>query len=206
MTDTPLLTAQQSTQLSKLLSYVLRHGAAKEKITIRPDGYVLLTDLLSLPKFKKVTLEQIQYVVDTNDKKRYEMSLVEGEYYIRASQGHSIQSVQSNSLLTAITDIQTPVIHGTHMNAWNIIREEGLSRMGRNHIHLAAGLPSDTHVISGMRKSSDVFIYIDTDKARKDGILFYLSKNGVILTDGKKGVLSPIYFDKVVDKQGNRLL
>ena len=34
------------TRLSKTLSYVLRHGAEKEGIPIRPDGFVLINDLV----------------------------------------------------------------------------------------------------------------------------------------------------------------
>lgn len=35
------------TRLSKTLSFVLRHGAEKEGIPIRPDGFVLVNDLVS---------------------------------------------------------------------------------------------------------------------------------------------------------------
>lgn len=32
---------------SKALSYILRHGAAKESLTMRPDGFVRVDDLVS---------------------------------------------------------------------------------------------------------------------------------------------------------------
>lgn len=54
--------------------------------------------------------------------------------------------------------------------------------MSRNHIHFAPGLPQEDGVISGMRKSCDVYIYIDMVQAIKDGIDFYISSNNVILT------------------------
>lgn len=38
------------TRLSKTLSYVLRHGAEKEGIPIRPDGFVLVNDLVGGPR------------------------------------------------------------------------------------------------------------------------------------------------------------
>ena len=34
------------TRLSKTLSYVLRHGAEKEGLPIRPDGFVPVNDLV----------------------------------------------------------------------------------------------------------------------------------------------------------------
>lgn len=75
--------------------------------------------------------------------------------------------------------------------------------MNRNHIHLAQGIPGET-VISGIRKSSDVLIYIDINKALANGIRFYLSDNGVVLTEGNKdGFLECDFFQKVV-KVGSR--
>lgn len=72
--------------------------------------------------------------------------------------------------------------------------------MNRQHIHLAIGLPSAGNVISGMRSSCQVAIYIDLPKAIKDGIKFYRSANDVILCPGNSdGFLRPKYFLKVID-------
>jgi len=38
---------------SKTLSWILRHGAKSEGITVRPDGYVQVTELVSLLDGKK---------------------------------------------------------------------------------------------------------------------------------------------------------
>lgn len=37
--------------------------------------------------------------------------------------------------------------------------------MNRNHIHMAAGLLGESDVISGMRKTCNLYIYIDAAKA-----------------------------------------
>ena len=82
--------------------------------------------------------------------------------------------------------------------------------MKRNHIHFASGLPqpqnkhkqnTSTTPISGMRSSSQIYIYINGSKCANDSIKFYKSDNGVILTAGVKeeGMLPLQYFDKVVD-------
>ena len=42
-------------QLSKALSYVLRHGAIKERLPIGPDAFIKLDLLLARPKFKAYT-------------------------------------------------------------------------------------------------------------------------------------------------------
>lgn len=87
---------------------------------------------------------------------------------MRASQGHSLKKIRADDLMEAITEpMDTPVIHGTTLQAWDQIKRQGLSKMGRNHIHFAVGLPDDPNVKSGIRKSSQVFIYIDVDKARQ---------------------------------------
>lgn len=48
-----------------------------------------------------------------------------------------------------ISDIPSRIaVHGTTRSAWKIIETEGLSKMKRNHIHLAQGVGGDS-VISG---------------------------------------------------------
>lgn len=86
--------------------------------------------------------------------------------------------------------------------------------MKRNHIHLAQGVPgsgvisgmsSPTLLIAsciqhqtGMRNSSQILIYINVQKALDAGIKFYISANGVVLTEGDEhGHLSPQFFAKV---------
>jgi 2'-phosphotransferase len=54
-----------------------------------------------------------------------------------------------------------------------------------------------------MRKSSQVLIYIDTTKAMANGIKFYISANGVILTEGnEEGFLLKEFFEKVERSDG----
>merc|ERR1712218_244679 len=126
---------------------------------------------------------------------------------IRANQGHSIPNVCCDekslhlSTSSGLEQMNT-LVHGTYYEAWKNIKKSGyLSRMNRNHIHLATGLPSSSHVISGMRKSSQIYIYINTKKcAAENTIPFYQSDNGVILTPGNDSGKLPIdYFLKVID-------
>lgn len=150
------------------------------------------------------------------------------DYIIRANQGHSIK-VDTSGLLTPITEeagnIPDACIHGTDDSAWKLIMKSGgLRTMGRNHIHFASGLPAGFKstdsssasveekeappVISGMRKSSTILIYVDIKAALEKGIKFYLSENGVILTEGnEKGYLPYEFFKKVESrKKGGSVL
>ena len=51
-----LKTDDPDTRHSKTLSYILRHGAAKESLNLRPDGFVRVADLVS-SRLMSVTAE-----------------------------------------------------------------------------------------------------------------------------------------------------
>jgi 2'-phosphotransferase len=58
----------------------------------------------------------------------------------------------------------------------------------------------------GMRNTADVIIHIDLENALAAGIKFYLSSNGVILTEGDEtGFLAPQYFSRVENRKGEAL-
>ncbi|KAI9288471.1 putative tRNA 2'-phosphotransferase [Umbelopsis sp. AD052] len=201
----PRLDDRQKIQLSKALSYILRHGANKEKLDMTDDGFIKVQEILNRPKLKTYTFEDIKYVVDTNDKQRFNLKQDEdGCWWIRANQGHSLKTVKVE--LDLVKEPLPICVHGTYTTNWNSIATQGLKRMSRNHIHFAAGMPGENGVISGMRKSCDVFIYVDMARAMEDGIVFQLSANQVILSEGINGVLDPAYFSKVVDKEGKPLM
>lgn len=197
-------------QLSKTLSWLLRHGGAKEGLRFSAEGYIALNSVLLHKSLRKWNEEDIKRCVKACSKQRFSLRTdALGQLEIRANQGHSIPEV-NNSGLTPI-NVETAtfanVIHGTYYNSWAIIKNEGLKRMTRNHIHFSQGLPTDKTVISGMRSDCQVLIYIDLKKAILDGLVFYLSENGVILCPGNKnGVLETKYFLKVVDKRTGNML
>eukprot|EP00752_Nemacystus_decipiens_P012256 g10864.t1 len=200
-------------ELSKRLTYTLRHGADKLGLQLRPDGFARLDELLSMSSFRGVSQQQVEEVVAADEKGRMTITSfsceassdsstppVGSELFIRANQGHSMKGVvDEDQLLTKIrcaSDI--PVcVHGTNSKCWPSIREEGLRCMNRTHIHFAAGLPGESGVISGMRRSCKVLIYVDVAAAMSDGVAFFRSSNNVILSSGKGGILDPRYFSHV---------
>jgi 2'-phosphotransferase len=194
----------ESVRLSKFLSFVLRHGALKEGIPIRSDGFVAIEDLLKHKKCSQVTFEDIQQVVAKDEKSRYLMELMDGKWMIRANQGHSMNLQVEMILITDPAEIPV-VLHGTIHKAWTSIKQQGLSVMNRQHIHFAVGKLGEDGVKSGMRKSCTVFIYIDSKKAMQDGIQFFRSANNVILSPGINGWIAPQYFERVEDKNGTLL-
>lgn len=191
------------TSTSKTLSWLLRHGAKKEGLTISEDGYVLVEELLTHKNCRSITVEQLHEIVDTCAKQRYGLKETEnGHLYIRANQGHSKGIIKTELLLEAITDAaeHSVVCHGSYYEAWPLIQKSGLSRMSREHVHFSAFEPDSKATISGMRTSCEIVIYIDMAAAMRDGIKFYKSSNIVILTDGNATGLVPFkYFTKVID-------
>lgn len=98
-------------------------------------------------------------------------------------------------------------IHGTYLRHWESIKKQGLSRMNRQHIHFTTAYVGADTVISGMRSNCQLAIHINTDKALKEGLKFYQSANGVILTEGdEKGFLLPKYFLKVVNLKTSKIV
>jgi len=200
------LPKSKATQLSKLLSFTLRHGALEMKLPIRSDGYVNLDRLLLHNKFKQHNFSRadVLEVVETNEKKRFEVNEIEGITYIRAVQGHTIKQVEDEELLKPIVNAsEIPLAaHGTYLRHMPAIQRTGLSRMNRKHIHMATSINPGA-VVSGARNTAEVFIVIDIEKALADGILFYQSKNGVILSPGKgsTGLIPPEYFSRIIHRQ-----
>ena len=58
-----------------------------------PGGFLYVDEVLSLPQLRNYTLDDVQRVVDTNEKKRFTMEPhpENGKPRIRANQGHSIE-------------------------------------------------------------------------------------------------------------------
>ena len=199
---------QSKVRLSKSLAWLLRHNAESEGFTFMEGGYLPVEDVLKHKRFTGFNLTDVEEVVRNCDKQRYTLNVGDdGRLLIRANQGHSIKNVQVDMEEITNPDDAQKVIHGTNFKAWNGIQQSGLSRMKRNHIHFAAGEPGSEGVISGMRSSAQVYIYIDVHSAMKDGLKFFRSSNNVILSPGNdQGVIPPKYFKQVKNVKTNQLL
>lgn len=196
-----LIDSYREMKISKNLSWILRHGAFDLGLTLDSEGWCLLDDILKLEQLQGVTEEEIQYVVQNNDKQRFSIKNNNNKIYIRANQGHSNELatvVKTEKLLQEIIKPLDIAVHGTTLNAWKHIETTGLKTMNRMHIHFATGDMHDKTVISGMRSNSKVLIYLDMEKAMNDNIKFYMSDNGVVLTEGIDKTIEPKYFKKVV--------
>lgn len=192
--------------LGRLMTRILRHMASELNLNMRSDGYVRVDDLLKLnmKTFANIPLrshsvEDVKEAVRKDNKQRFGLLEENGELLIRANQGHTITTVESESLLKPILSAdEVPVcVHGTYKKNLESILKFGLKRMKRLHVHFSCGLPTDGEVISGMRRDIDVLVFLDIRKALEEGMKLYISENKVILTEGLDGVVPVKYFEKI---------
>jgi len=163
-------------KLSKLLSLVLRHDPSAIGVTLDESGWIDIGHLLTALQRKEASFsrEVLDEIVATNDKKRFILSEDGGR--IRAAQGHSI-GIQLG------LDPKSPpseLYHGTAERNLPSIREKGLVRGQRDHVHLSPDIQTAESV--GRRHGKEVVLVIRATLLAESGHAFYLSENGVWLT------------------------
>ena len=159
------------------MSLVLRHQPGEIDLHLDENGWANVEELIQKMNAMgiRVNIETMKTIVDTNDKKRFAFN--EDMTMIRASQGHSIE------IDLALIPAEPPefLYHGTGEKNVEIILTEGIRKMKRQHVHLSGDKTTATNV--GARHGKPVVLTIRSGDMRKHGILFYLSANGVWLTD-----------------------
>jgi putative RNA 2'-phosphotransferase len=145
-------------------------------------GWVEVAKLLPAMKF---TRDQLDEVVHENNKKRFEFS-ADGTK-IRASQGHSVDV----DLGYEEKEPPKTLYHGTSGDILDVLMREGLKKMARHHVHLSQDV--DTALLVARRRKSPMVLEVFAQAMVGAGHKFYLSTNGVWLTDhvpsGRFGVL-----------------
>mgnify|MGYP001998067919 CR=1 FL=1 len=200
--------SKSNANVSRGLSKLLRHAAIEDRIAISKKGWVNTVDAIRWLKTNRgisCNETDIRNVVETDQKQRYSLQKSDTQLFIRANQGHSMPGIVVDMKVLACEDVNF-VVHGTYYQAWEHIKTKGLSIMGRHHVHFARELPHENCVISGMRSSCQVLIWIDVCKAMTAGMKFFESDNGVILTAGFNGIVSPNFFHEVRDRKTGKVI
>jgi putative RNA 2'-phosphotransferase len=168
---------KQLKRTSKLLSYCLRHRPDAIGIELDENGWTPVAELLEALKKdgKDVSRDLLEEVVRTNDKKRFSFS--EDGIRIRANQGHSVQV----DLKLEPKEPPETLYHGTVEKFLDSINYLGLQKGNRHHVHLSADIKTAKAV--GGRRGKPVILEIDAGLMRHQGHVFYLSYNGVWLTE-----------------------
>lgn len=162
---------------SKQLSYVLRHRPDAIGITLDRGGWVAVDELLAALARHGTALSraELEAIVAGSDKRRFALS--PNGTRIRAQQGHSVPVELGH------TQAAPPVIlyHGTVGRFLPSIRERGLLRGKRHHVHLSVTAEMAAQV--GARRGRPVILEIDAAAMAADGCQFWITPNQVWLTE-----------------------
>ena len=165
------------TATSKFLSFVLRHKPDAIGIVLDDAGWVDVDVLLRAcgDHGRALSRAELDEVVARNPKRRFALS--EDGRRIRANQGHSTEV----DLGYAPADPPDVLFHGTVARLLPSIREKGLLRMDRHHVHLSADEATARNV--GSRRGKPVLLRIDAQAMKDAGHAFFCTPNGVWLTE-----------------------
>lgn len=164
-------------KLSVFISLVLRHKPDAVGINLDEHGWANVEELIDgiNNTGRKIDMEVLEEIVRTDNKQRY--SFNEDKTLIRANQGHSIP------VDVELKEQEPPEIlyHGTADRFIKAITAEGLKPMGRLYVHLSKDIEIANKV--GKRHGKPVILKVHSGRMYQDGIKFYLSENGVWLTE-----------------------
>lgn len=162
---------------SKLLSLVLRHRPELVGISLDEAGWTDVADLLAaLGRHGEPTsLAELESIVAECSKQRFAFDA--DQRRIRANQGHSVP------VALGLDPVSPPaaLYHGTATRFLASIRRQGLRRGRRHHVHLNPDPEAAAAV--GRRRGTAAVLTVDAAAMHGDGYLFYVSANGVWLTE-----------------------
>jgi putative RNA 2'-phosphotransferase len=163
--------------VSKFLSKHLRHAPEALGLTLQPGSWVSVDELLaaSAQSGFAISYEELIECVETNDKQRF--SFDDTGDRIRANQGHSVA-------VDLQLQQQSPpelLYHGTVERFLGSILAEGLKKGKRHHVHLSKDVETARKV--GARRGVPIILQVAAGAMHRQGIAFFLSANGVWLTD-----------------------
>lgn len=164
-------------RLSVFLSLILRHQPDAAGISLDQHGWADVEELIRgiNASGRHIDREILEDIVRSDEKERYRFD--QNKTQIRANQGHSIL-VDVN-----LKEAEPPAVlyHGTADRFLDTIKSEGLKPMSRLYVHLSKDY--DTAVNVGKRHGKAVVLEVDATRMKRDGKVFYLSENGVWLTE-----------------------
>ena len=172
-----MISEKENIKTSKFLSLVLRHQPELIGLELDESGWTNVNDLIIKTNEYgiKLDFEILQYIVDTNSKKRFSLSFDFNK--IRANQGHSVE-VDLGYVVQVPPEI---LYHGTAIQHVESILQLGIEKRDRHHVHLSYDV--ETAIKVGQRHGKVFIFEVHAGQMHKDNFQFYKSENGVWLTD-----------------------
>lgn len=162
--------------ISKYISLILRHKPWVIGIKLDENGWAKVDELIKgIAKDRKFDMAMLEEIVRTDNKQRYAFSA--DKSLIRANQGHSV------SVDVELKEKQPPEIlwHGTGEKFEASIDKNGLVSKNRLYVHLSQD--EETAAKVGERHGKPVLYNVFAKRMYDDGYKFYISENGVWLTE-----------------------
>src|ERR1043165_520473 len=172
-----IVNQKETVKISKFLNLILRHEPERVGIKLDSAGWVPVDELLGALNLHGVllTLEELNHVVATNDKKRFAFS--EDGSKIRANQGHSVEVA-----LKYPPEVPPEFLyHGTPEKFLESIRASGLNKGERHDVHLSPDQTTAAKV--GQRRGRPIILKIRAGEMHRKGHIFRRSANDVWLVD-----------------------
>lgn len=165
-------------ELSKEVSYALRHAPWEYELEMDGEGWVEVVQLIEalnhIDRWKSINCFDLVKMIDFSDKKRHEIA----NNKIRAFYGHSIpMKIQKK-------EMQPPdvLFHGTARKFLGGIIKHGLLPKTRQYVHLSQD--KATALCVGKRRDEHpIILQVEAHKAWEEGINFYFGHEKVWLAD-----------------------
>ena len=169
--------ADHNVRHSKFMSLVLRHRPELIGLDLDEGGWADVEALMAGAREQGYEMDfaRLKDVVATCQKQRFALS--EDGTRIRANQGHSVD-------VELGLKPETPpdrLYHGTVDASLKSIRQHGLKKRKRQHVHLSPD--TKTATVVGDRRGAAIVLEIQAAEMAAAGHEFFVSKNGVWLTD-----------------------
>ena len=169
--------SNKNDKLSVFISLILRHKPEVINIKLDKFGYADVNELIQgiNESGRKINFDILEDVVKSDKKCRY--SFNSDKFKIRANQGHSI------NVNVELKECKPPkfLYHGTATRFMDSIKNNGLKKMSRLYVHLSDNI--DTALQVGKRHGQPIILKIDSEEMYKERYRFFLSENGVWLTE-----------------------
>jgi putative RNA 2'-phosphotransferase len=163
-------------RISKFLSLVLRHKPEHVGLTLDPEGWADVEELIKKSLESGVVLDRptLRQVVEGAEKKRFSFS--EDGKRVKANYGHSIPV----SLGEESSEPPEFLFHGTARRFLRSIKSDGLGPGDRQYVHLVEDRKTATEV--GHRHGEPVVLVIKAHALYEKGQRFFKTESGIWLT------------------------
>ena len=163
-------------QVSKLISFWLRHKPEEANLDIDEFGWVKIDELLEALKVKCISFSENDLLELNNsfEKTRWKIDLINKR--IKATHGHSVKISQE-----LISETPNDILyHGTTIKNLKGILENGLKSGQRQYLHLSDSISIAKEI--GGRHGKPFVIEIETKQLLEEGWKFYKTEQNIWLT------------------------